>query len=604
MSPTSPHSTFRFADFELNVAGYELRQKGRAVRLERLPLDLLILLVERSRELVTRNEIVQRLWGAGVFVDVETGVNTAIRKVRQALHDVPEKPVFIETVPGRGYRFIAPVQIRETTSQEPARQQVTMAVLPFENLGADPAREYLADGLTEETIAVLGQIDPEHLRVIGRTSVMTYKKTTKSLAEIGRELGAGYLVESSVRGEGGRVRITSKLIRLPEQVQIWSASFDSEPSSMLTLQRELSIAIAEQVRLRVSPERLNALKRRQTENAEAYDHYLRGRHFWNQLTPLTTRRAIEYYRRATEVDSEYALAWSGLADAYASAPINGDGRPFDVWPHARDAAAHAVAAAPNLAEAQTSLGIVNFFLEWNWPASETAYRKAIALDPGYALAHRMLGVLLSHMCRHGEAAISIRRARELDPLYAMHYALSAMLALNARDHAAGLQFARQSTIVDPEFWIGYYHLAGLHVELGNAELALEALLSAGRFSGGNSKAISLRGYVFAKLGRTEEAREVLQNLEALARQRYVPPYAMALVYAGLEERDLTFHWLDRAFEAHDVHLIFLTVDPKWDSFRADPRFQSLLARCAFYDDSPQRVILSRNAEAALHNRLN
>ena len=205
-------------------------------------------------------------------------------------------------------------------------------MLPFENLGADPEREYLADGLTEEAIAALGQVDPEHLGVIGRTSAMAYKGTTKSLAEIGQDLGATFLVEGSIRAERSRLRITTRLVRASDQIQIWSDSYDGEPGNIIEFQRELSVAIAQQIHLRLSPERLNGLARRQTQHSEAYDLYLRGRYFWNQLSPLTTRRALELYSRATELDPNYALAWCGLADAYATSPINGDANPLEVGP--------------------------------------------------------------------------------------------------------------------------------------------------------------------------------------------------------------------------------------------------------------------------------
>lgn len=212
-------------------------------------MDLLILLVEHRRHLVTRSEIVERLWGKDVFVDVETAINTAIRKVRQALHDSPDAPAFIETVPGRGYRFVAEVEV----VSEPLGgvSGITLAVLPFENLSGDPGREYLADGLTDETIASLGQIDPDRLSVVARTSTMAYKRTTKSVADIGRELGVDYLVESSIRAESGRLRVISNLIRVRDQVQVWSESYDREPSSMLGLQQDLSSAIAGQIRLRL-----------------------------------------------------------------------------------------------------------------------------------------------------------------------------------------------------------------------------------------------------------------------------------------------------------------------------------------------------------------
>jgi TolB-like protein/Flp pilus assembly protein TadD len=572
--------TFRFRDFELDVAAYELRHHGRAVRLERRAMDLLILLVERRRQLVTRRDIVDRLWGKDVFVDVETGVNTVISKIRQALQDSPNVAAFVETVPGKGYRFIADVEVvRAVSSQSPAH--VTLAVLPFENLAADADFEYLADGFTEEATTALGQIDPDHLRVIGRTSVMAYKRTTKSLAEIGRELGATHLIEGSIRAERSRWRIASKLIRMPDQVQIWSASFDSEPSSMFEFQRELSMAIAEQVRLRLSPERLSALAKRQPGNTDAYDCYLRGRYFWNQLTPATNKRAIEYYERAIALDSDYALAWSGIADASLGSPINSDVSPLQILSRAREAATRAVSAEPDLSEAQTSLGYVNFLLEWNWSAAELAFRRAIALDPSYALAHRMLGHVLSQTGRHAEARPAMRRAREVDPLYAMNHAMSSQVAFQARDYPAALEHARQTIIVDPDFWIGYLVLGQTYEHLGEADLALEALANAARLSRGNSKPISFRGHVLAKLRRIDEARDVLRTLEAVSRERYVPPYAMALVHAGLDEREAVFEWLNRAYDARDVHLIFLPVDPRWDGFRPDRRFETFLSRCGF-----------------------
>lgn len=577
----SSNSKFHFGDFELDAKAYALRRLGVTVRLERRPMDLLLLLLERRGELVSRAEIIDRLWGKSVFVDADLGVNTAIRKVRQALQDDHGSPKFVETVPARGYRFIAEVTTDAGAAEE-SRQRVILAVLPFENLGGDPEKEYLADGLTEEAIAAIGRIDPEQLGVIGRTSIYRYKRTSKTLAEIGGELNAAYLLEGSVQAEGERLRITSRLIAAGDQSQLWSASYDSEPRSVLSLQRELSTAIAEQIRLRLLPKRLTALEHRQTQNPEAYDLYLRGRYFWNQLTPGTTRRALEYYNRATELDPRYALAWSGLADAYASSPITSDVPPLQVWKLAREAAAQAVGAGQDLAEAQTCSGFVNLFLNWDWPTAETAFRNATDLDANYPLAHRMVGVVLSHLGRHEEAMRAMRRARELDPLYAMHHALSTMVAFHAGDYETAMDFGRQATVVDPEFWIGYFQLAQVYEQLGKTELALEALGSAGRLSGGNSKVVGLRGYLFARNGKPAEAREVLRTLQAIGRERYVPPCASALIHAGLDETDAAFQRLDEAFESRDVHLLFLPVDPKWDSLRNDPRYVALIQRCDFF----------------------
>lgn len=571
---------YRFGEFELDVAAFALRRAGRTVRLERQPLELLIMLVERRHQLVPRADIVGKLWGADVFVDVDTGVNTAIRKVRQALGDSPEAAAYIVTVAGKGYRFAGAVEDTAAAGPDDSAARVTIAVLPFENLSADRDREYLADGLTEEAIAVLGNVDPDRIAVIGRTSVLAYRRTTKTLGEIGRELGAGYLIESSIRGEGARLRITSRLIRAADQAQVWSASFDSEPGSLLEFQRELCGALAEQIRVKLSPERLSVLERRHTRDAAAYHLYLQGRYFWNQLTPETTRRAVECFSRATARDGDYALAWSGIADAHAASPITGDTPPLVVGPIGLDAARRAIAADPELAAAHTSIGSVHFFLDWKWPQAEAAYRRAVALDPGYALAHRMLGILLSHMGRPDEALAVIRRARELDPLYAMHHALSAQIAFAARDNGAAAHFARQSIAIDPTFWIGYLQLAQALEQMGDTAGAFDALERAHRL-GGNSKAVALRGYLLATRGREQDARDLLGTLESIALERFVPPCGIALVHLGLGDHDAVFACLERALAVRDVHLIFLPVDPKWDALRGDERFDSVLQRCGF-----------------------
>ena len=402
--------TFRFGDFELDVAAYELRRNGRAVRLERHPMDLLLLLVERRNVLVSRAEIVDRLWGKDVFVDVETGVHTAMRKVRQALGDSPEAPAFVETVPGRGYRFIATVEVDAGASS----RRITLAVLPFENIGNDPERQYLAEGLTEETSASLAQIDPGHLSVKGRT--LRYKGTTKSIAEIGQELAVDYLLECAIQSEGSALRVTAKLIRVRDQEYVWTQSYDQSPTNLLGLQRQMSAAIAEQIRLRLSPVQLDAVTRREPRSADAYDLYLRGWNFANQRTPATSRRAIEYFERATAIEPNYALAWTGITHTLASSPINGDAQPAAVTSRAREAALRAVRADPELAQAQFALAYVEWMLDWDWPAAERRMRTTIVLDPGYARAYVMLGHLLSQSGRHAEAREMCLRAQSLDPL--------------------------------------------------------------------------------------------------------------------------------------------------------------------------------------------
>jgi tetratricopeptide (TPR) repeat protein len=231
------------------------------------------------------------------------------------------------------------------------------------------------------------------------------------------------------------------------------------------------------------------------------------------------------------------------------------------------------------AGAQASQGVVSFWHEWDGAAAEAALRRAIELDPSYDFAHRMLGVVLAHTGRHGESGPALRRARELEPLNPLNHALSSHGAFLAGDYPAAVSLARQAIVIDPDFWIGHYLLAQVAERLGETELALEELGHAARLSGGNSKALSLRGYLMARRGRTEEARAVLGALEDAARVRYLPPYAMALVHAGLGEHDASFAWLDRAHEVRDVHVVYLPVDPKWDPLRSDARFPALLGRC-------------------------
>jgi len=568
---------YKFDDFCLDAGKRLLFRTGVSVPLSPKVFETLLHLVQSHGRIVGKDELMRAVW-PDTAVE-ENNLNQNISTLRRVLGESRGENRYIATIPGRGYQFVPTVEVSASHSRTAAC--VTVAVLPFENLSANPEREYLADGLTEEVIATLGQIDPAGLSVIGRTTMIAYKHTRSTLAQIGRELGADYLVESSMRSEGGHLRIASRLIRLPDQVQVWSMSYDSEPTSILEFQREISTAIAERVRVQLPPERLSMIARRQTRNPEAYDLYLRGRYFWNQLSPATTRRATEFYAQATSLDPSYALAWSGLADAYTASPINGDAAPEKVWPLAREAANRATAADPNLAECHVSDGFVKFWLDWEWPSSVAAFRRAIHLNPQYGLAHRLLGIVLSHMDARKEAQKAVQRAIELDPLLAGHHALASQVAFAGRDYAAAEQFAKQAITVDPEFWIGHMQLGQAYEQLGEIDLALDALNTAARLSGGNSKPISLRGYMLAKAGRRQEACEVLAMLESTAREHYVPPYAQALISAGLGKTEESLDWLDRALQVHDVHLSFLPVDPKWDSLRSHPRFVDVLERCNF-----------------------
>jgi DNA-binding winged helix-turn-helix (wHTH) protein/tetratricopeptide (TPR) repeat protein len=579
---TTQAVTYEFGPFRLSVVDRQLFQDDTPIPLTPKVFETLVVLVEEAGRLVQKDEFLSRIWPDTVVEEV--GLAHNISQLRRALGDGRDEPQFIQTVPKRGYRFVAPVTI-VPPAPEQLRTRVVVGVLPFDNFTGDAEREYLADGLMEELIVSLGQIDSARIAVLGRTSMMRQKGRTGSIADIGRQLKATHVIEGSIRIEGGRIRVTAKLIRVVDQVAAWSASFDVEPVSVLAFQRELSAVIADQVRIRLTAECLDGLSRRQTRDADAYDLYLRGRYFWNQLTPATNARAIEYFERALALDSDYALAWAGLAYAVLGGSMNSDMPPAVLLSRAQEAAARAVQADSALGDAHAAVGYVRFLLEWNWAGAEASLRRAVALDASCGVGVRMLGHLLSQTARHEEARAVMSRLREIDPLYAMNHAMSAQVAFQARDYTEALEHARRAIVIDPEFWIGYMELGQAYERLDKVDLALDALITAGRLSGGNSKAISLRAYLLARTGRTDEARDLLETLESVARVRYVPPAAFALVHAGFADREAVFEWLDKAAAVRDVHLMFLPVDAKWDEYRGDSRFDAVLARCGF--TSPQ-----------------
>ena len=607
---------YRFGDFELDLDAVQLRRDGRPVKLERRPLDLLVLLVRQHGHLVAREDIIAALWPKNVIIDFDSGLNTLIRKVRNALGDDTDQPRFIETVPGRGYRFIAEVTepepppivsgqqaVERTTAprhwvyltallallataagvwfwqEGPVAPATTrIAVLPFENLTGSEDFDYLASGLAEETSTAFGQIDLPGFRLIGGVSARALARSGSSVIEAGRELGIDFIVQNSLRADQSRVRVTSRLIRVADGEQTWSASFDRELTNVLGLQRELSIAIAEQVRQRLSPDIAATIDRRQTSNPVAYELYLKGRYEWSRLVPYSIRRALEYYEQAVAEDPGYALAWAGIAHALATMPVTANANPETVRAKARDALEHALQSGPELAETQFALCAVNFFLDWDLPLAEAAGRKAVELDPNNGTIHMLLGIVLAHQHNYVEAVAMMRRARELDPLFPLIFANSAYVARVAGDPQASIEFATQAIAMAPAFWVGYLQLADTQLALGNEELALSAFSQADNYSGGNAKAVAGRANVLARLGREEEARDLLASLEAMSLDSYVSPGLFAAVHAGLGEDDLAFAWLDQALAARDLIIRNLATNPLLDPLHKDPRFESFIRR--------------------------
>jgi len=613
--------SYRFGEFELDLGAQKLMLHGEPVRLERRPFDLLVLLVRAEGRVVTRDDIIATLWPSNVIIDFDSGINTLVRKARNALGDSPEDPAFIETVAGRGYRFITPLAKPQAAAQPaspaepllaaaPVRRRAPLligtviagiaviaallawwpddalpehtriAVLPLENLTGDAALDFMATGIAEETSIALANIDLPNLSVIGVVSARALAESDVSLPDYGRELGIDFFVVSSLKLDAPRIRVTSRLLRAADSTQLWSASFDRELTNALALQRELSIAIAEQIRQRLSPEVAAAIDRRQTQNPAAYELYLKGRHEWRQFQPDSVRKALRFYELAVAEDPRYALAWAGMANALVTSVVTVGAERDTILPAARDALQRALEFGPGLAETQHALGSFHFFIDRDLVAAEAAAREAVALDPNSAMIHMSLGMILSVAGKHVGARAMLRRARELDPLFPLIFANSSYVALRAGNPGEAIELATQAIAINPEFWVGYLHLGNAHRELGNYEEALEAYTNAEKLSGaGQTGTTSSRAWVLAQLGREEEARDILANLLERSANEYVSPYNIATIYAGLGEPDLAFEWLERAIAAGSVSCTSLSNDNRLDSMRSDMRFESLARRC-------------------------
>jgi len=608
--------TYRFDEFELEPAERRLRTQGRTVRLERRPMDLLVLLVQRNGHLVTRDEIVAALWPDRVIIDFESGLNTLVRKVRNALGDSSESPKFVETVPGRGYRFIA--KVAESTSAEtpaiaPMRRRrarsfvavllipvlvgvfgasavwralddeptrTRIAILPFENLTGDESLGYLATGIAEETNLSLARIDLPNLSVIGIVSATALAESQQPLQRLSSDLGVDFVVLSSLRLDGSRIRVTSRLVRMDDGEQVWSAAFNRELTNLLGLQRELSVAIAEQIRQRLSPDVAEAIDRRQTRNPEAYALYLKGRHEWTRFQPDSVRRALAYYRQAVEKDPGYGLAWAGIAHALVTSVATIEASRESLREESEYALGRALEYAPELSETQLALASYYGFLNRDYASAESAARQAVLLDPNSAMAHMFLGLNLTQTGNYVEGREMLRRARELDPLFPLMFANSANAANQAGEYQEAIEYATQAIAIDPEFWVGYLHLGRARMESGDDLGALQAYDMAEKLTAGTSARIaSSRAFLLARNGRSDEARDILAELIDRQGPRNVRAYQIAVVYAGLGDSEAALEWLERGVASGESICYDVDSDRFFSQFRGDMRFEALARGC-------------------------
>jgi TolB-like protein/DNA-binding winged helix-turn-helix (wHTH) protein/Flp pilus assembly protein TadD len=635
-----PSGVARFAEFELDSGRYELRRGDRVLKLEKIPMEILTLLVESSGQLVTRDQIIDRIWGKDVFLDTEHGINTAIRKIRQALGDDPEQPRFVQTITGKGYRFIAPAveispggigsaivearppvetpsQIHSTPDstrqlpQSPRRLRsstlalvtglalvsayavyfgwrrinfvssanaghVMLAVLPFENLSGNPNEDYFSDGLTEELITQLGALSPDQLGVIARTSSMAYKRTSKSVQQIAGELGVDYIIESSVRLDGDQMRISVQLIRTRDQVHLWVHSYDRQVSHSIALQEDVAKAVAEQIEIKLRPAYSGPANQRPLD-PQANEAYLRGRYFENQFTVAGFEKAISYFQQAIDRDPNLAEAYSGLSDSYHFLVVTDAMSTQDGESKALDAAQQAVARGGGMAESHNALGGVMIGL-YNWSQAETELKRAIELNPSYSTEHRIYAALLVTLKRHEEAWEQISQAMRTDPLSLPNNAEVIRTLYYARDYDRAIEQANKAFQLDPNYYRNHFWLARVYAQKG---MQVEAIAESEKVLAAmpdSSVGLTEYAYSLAVAGRQPEARKILQRLQEKSKHEFVPAYNFAIIHVALGESDKALDYLQKAYQERDWALMVLAVEPRLDPLRSDLRFRELLGK--------------------------
>ncbi len=584
MNRSSSH-VVGFGVFEADLRERELRKHGIRIRLQDKPFEILALLLERPGELVTREELQQKLWPGAAYGDFDHSLSIAVHKLRLALNDTAEAPRFIATEPRRGYRFLAPVRRASLDAQ---KSKLMLLVLPFDNLNNDPDQEYFAEGLTEEMITHLGRLKPQQLGVIARTTAMQYKRAGKLLKEIAAELGVDYLLEGGVRRSKNKVRITAQLIQLSDETHLWAETYDRPLRDVLEIQADVASRIAGSLALELLPASQTLGQRTATRNSEAHELYLRGRYHWNKRVEEHIAKAIEYYSRAIETDQNFAPPYAGLADAYIALGFYGALAPGPAFERARTAATRALQIDSTVGEAHTSLGFVILAQDWDWPLAEKEHLRALELNSNHAPSHHWYGLNLMMAARYDEAFAAFERARALDPLSAVANSHMAWMFYFMRQYGRSIELLRNTIDLDPTFAPAYFFLSLPLIQWGREEEAVTTLRKALELSAGHPLALGALGFAYGTFGRNADMTRVVEQLKALSKVRGVAPYSVAFALAGSPSRkDELFEWLERAFESRSPWMMLLAADPAFDRLRGDPRFDNLVRRSVPYPEQRQ-----------------
>jgi TolB-like protein/DNA-binding winged helix-turn-helix (wHTH) protein len=632
---TLPSKRVRFGAFELDLSTGELRSieapdPNNKVLLREQVFQVLRMLLEHEGKIVTREEIKSRLWANDTVVDFDHSINATIKTLRRALGDSADNPRYIETLARRGYRLMLPIQYMESapetalekdrkrpeqsaaeTSENTARVQgqmkphswraavvltsvvvlvgagyiswrhfrstttprkVMLAVLPFENLTGDPNKEYLADGLTEETISQLGRLNPEQLGVIARTSVMGYKHKDERLDQIGRDLSVQYVLENSLRENGDHIRLTAQLIQVKDQSHLWAQDYDYPAKDILNVEDDVAKAVVQQIRLRLTSKQQAELAQSHPVNPEAFDAYLQGHYYFERDSDKDTEMAAKYFERATQLDPSYALAWVGLSQARKWQAVTGLIPAEEGNRLAREAVERALALNPNLAEAHAQMGRIKQQVDFDWTGADASYRRAVELEPGNPDFAAFAAQSAAILGRHDEALQLTRRAIELDPLNAHSWAALGEIEFREGKLDKAEADLKKAHELRPDDFLSSVFLSEIYVMQGRPQDALPEIESVGY----PDVRMFLHTIAYHALGRKKDSDAALREL--IAKYQAIDPYLIAEVYAFRNQSDEAFEWLDRAYAKHNDGLIFMNVEPLLKSLHNDPRFPALLKK--------------------------
>ena len=585
---THSENIYSFERFQLDIKDRSLRREGALIGLTGKAFDVLALLVRNRGRVVSKQEFMESVW-QGAFVE-EATLTQNIFTLRKVLGDEHGRRGIILTVPGHGYRFIA--EVREISSADETERRSnasksnrsvaaqSLLVLPFINECADPTSEYLSDGITESVINSLASL--QHLRIIARSTAFRYKGTILSHQQVGKDLGVRAVLGGRVQHIADQLVIKTELTDVENGWQLWGGQFNRSFSDTYEVQEEIAQMISEKLNLHLKAQERNRLTKRYTENLEAYLLYLKGRYYWNKYTAPEMQQGMEFFRQAIDLDPTHALAYAGLADCYYRLS-NLSLPPREAMPKARAAAVKALEIDETLAEGHASLGLVKLYYDWNFAEAGSAFARAIDLKPGSALAHQRYGLYFSNMGQFEEAKREFGLALELDPLSPQITTSLGSGYYFGREFERAIVEGKKALTLDPRLFPANLLLGMSYEQLGQLPEAI-AEFERVRTLTNTPLALGYLGHAYAQAGQVEAARKILQELEGAKENGYLSSFLPALIRIELGETDLVFELLERAFEERNEWLSWLKTDPRLDTLRPDPRFQSLLTRVGYPAD--------------------